>query len=74
MHKFQKEISTLGLMERLLSINRARFWVYHEIAKHIGLVDDLTSVWGADRANAVLSIAYQWLHTTSNAAYLYETW
>ena len=30
MHKFQKEISTLGLMERLLSINRARFWVESE--------------------------------------------
>ena len=30
MHKFQKEISTLGLMERLLSINRARFWVLEE--------------------------------------------
>lgn len=30
MHKFQKEISTLGLMERLLSINRARFWVIEE--------------------------------------------
>ena len=30
MHKFQKEISTLGLMERLLSINRARFWDYYD--------------------------------------------
>ena len=30
MHKFQKEISSLGLMERLLSINRARFWVLGE--------------------------------------------
>ena len=36
MHKFQKEISTLGLMERLLSINRARFWAA-DACKH-GLV------------------------------------
>ena len=32
MHKFQKEISTLGLMERLLSINRARFWGFESEA------------------------------------------
>ena len=65
---------TLEKMAALETKLAAEFPLYHEIAKHIGLVDDLTSVWGADRANAVLSIAYQWLHTTSNAAYLYETW
>ena len=48
--------------------------LYHAIAQKIGLVEDLTKVWGIDRANAVLSVAYQWLHTSSNAAYLYETW
>lgn len=48
--------------------------IYHAIAKDIGLVDDLTSVWGSEKANAILSIAYHWLNTSSNAAYLYNTW
>ena len=50
---------TLEKMAALETKLAAEFPLYHEIAKHIGLVDDLTSVWGADRANAVLSIAYQ---------------
>ncbi len=38
------------------------------------MLDDLTAVWGTDRANAVLSIAFHWLHTVSNAAYLDDSW
>ena len=41
MQKFQKEISILGLMGSLLSINRARFWVINVSAKDKQLVKAL---------------------------------
>lgn len=50
------------------------FPLYYAIAKSCGLIDDIETVWGKERAGAILSIAFQWLHTTSNAAYLYESW
>ena len=49
------------------------FPLYYAIAKSCGLIDDIEAVWGKERAGAILSIAFQWLHTTSNAAYLYES-
>lgn len=64
-------LDQLGSLETKLA---AEFPVYHAIAQEIGLTEDLAAVWGKDKANAALSIAYQWLHTGSNAAYLYESW
>lgn len=48
--------------------------VYYALAQETGLLEDLTAVWGAERANAFLSITYHWLHTASNTAYLYDSW
>ena len=62
-------LDQLGSLETKLA---AEFPVYHAIAQEIGLTEDLAAVWGKDKANAALSIAYQWLHTGSNAAYLYS--
>ena len=48
--------------------------IYHAIAGKIGLVADLTACFGKKCADMALSIAYHWLHTASNAAYLYQSW
>ena len=48
--------------------------VYYEMARRIGLVEDLTKVWGEEAANLIISLASQWLHTSNNALYLYESW
>ena len=50
------------------------FPLYYAIAKSCGLIEDIEAVWGKQRAAAIVSIAFQWLHTTSNATYLYESW
>ena len=50
------------------------FPLYYAIAKSCGLIEDIEAVWGNQRAAAIVSIAFQWLHTTSNATYLYESW
>lgn len=47
---------------------------YNAIAEETGLKEDLTAVWGEDKATAAISIASHWLNTGSNAAYLYESW
>lgn len=51
MQKFQKEISILGLLERLLSINRARFWDTCSIKKR-GTLCTLNSCDGFQNPNA----------------------
>lgn len=48
--------------------------VYYAAAQETGLPEDLAAVWGEDVARAVLSIAFHWLHTSSNAAYLFDSW
>ncbi len=48
--------------------------LYNAIAAETGLKEDLTAVWGEDKATAAISIASHWLNTGSNAAYLYESW
>lgn len=48
--------------------------LYNAIAEETGLKEDLTAVWGEDKATAAISIASHWLNTGSNAAYLYESW
>lgn len=64
----------LQQIESLETKLAAEIPLYHAVAQEIGLVKDLTDVWGKDKADAVLSVAYQWLHTGSNAAYLFDTW
>ena len=48
--------------------------LYYEVAKDIGLIDDLTAVWGAELANVMLSLAFHWLSSGQNACYLYNSW
>lgn len=48
--------------------------LYYAISKETGLVEDLTAVWGSEAAKAMLSIAFHWLNSSSNAAYLYASW
>lgn len=48
--------------------------VYYAVADATGLAEDLTTVWGKDQANAILSLSFHWLNTTANAAYLFESW
>lgn len=48
--------------------------LYYAVARAVGLLEDLTIVWGEERARAVLSVAFHWLHTAFNAVYLYESW
>ena len=52
----------------------AEFPLYYEAARATGLIGDLTAVWGKERAEAVLSIAFHWLNTANNASYLYDSW
>ncbi len=61
----------LSSLDTLLA---AELPLYYAIARAVGLLDDLTIVWGEDRAKAVLSVAFHWLHTAFNAVYLYESW
>lgn len=58
----------------LETVQAAEFPLYYAVAEQIGLIDDLTTVWGTQGANTILSVAFHWLHTSSNAAYLYESW
>lgn len=62
---------TIGALETKIA---AEFPIYMAVAKETGLKDDLVSVWGTEKAKAILSVAFHWLHTSSNAAYLYESW
>ena len=47
--------------------------LYYAIAHQTGLLEDLICIWGEDRANAILSLAFHWLNTTFNATYLYDS-
>ena len=42
--------------------------------RETGLLEDLAPTWGADEANKILAIAFHWMHTSSNSAYLFKSW
>ena len=52
----------------------AEFPIYYAIARDLGLIEDLTAVWGEQAAKAILSIALHWLHTSQNCGYLFDSW
>ena len=52
----------------------AEFPIYYAIARDLGLIEDLTAVWGEQAAKAILSIAFHWLHTSQNCGYLFDSW
>lgn len=58
----------------LTPILAAEFPVYYELANSVHLRQDLVAVWGEKAADAILSVAFHWLHTSQNAAYLYASW
>lgn len=50
------------------------FPIYYYIARDVGLIDDLNLTWGARISNMILSVAFHWLSSGDNAAYLFESW
>lgn len=66
--------STKTFLSSLSTLLVAEFPVYYAIAKETGLLEDLTQTWGADEANKILAIAFHWMHTSSNSAYLFKSW
>lgn len=48
--------------------------LFIEIAKQIGLWEDLCLTWGEAACRAACSLASHWLMTAKNASYLYESW
>ena len=48
--------------------------VYYAAAEATGLPEDLAAIWGKNKAKAILSLAFHWLSTSDNAAYLFESW
>ena len=52
----------------------AEFPIYYAIARDLGLIEDLTTVWGEQAAKAILSIAFHWLHTSQSCGYLFDSW
>lgn len=66
--------STQTFLSSLSSILVAEFPVYYAIAKETGMLEDLTQTWGANDANKILAIAFYWMHTSSNSAYLFKSW
>ena len=66
--------STQTFLSSLSTLLVAEFPVYYAIAKETGLLEDLTQTWGADDANKILAIAFHWMHTSSNSAYLFKSW
>lgn len=48
--------------------------LYWACAEETGLIDDLTATWGDERAKAILSVAFHWLHSATNSVYLYDSW
>lgn len=52
----------------------AEFPLYYAVARDSGLIEDLQRVWGVNAANALLSLAFHWLHTENNSVYLYPSW
>lgn len=66
--------STQTFLSSLSTLLVAEFPVYYAIAKETGLLEDLTQTWGADDAHKILAIAFHWMHTSSNSAYLFKSW
>ena len=62
------------MCDSLSSSLAAELPVYHAIAAKIGLIHDLRETFGKALADMTLSVAYHWLNTSANAAYLYKTW
>lgn len=59
----------------ILSSQRAgELPIYHAVAEETGLVEDLTKVFGENRAKAMLSIAFHWLSSSDNDGYLFDSW
>ena len=58
----------------LSSLRAGELPLYYAVAKDLGLVEDLTNVFGKNEADAILSIAFNWLSTGDNAAYLFNSW
>lgn len=58
----------------LSSLRAGELPLYYAVAQELGLVEDLTSVFGDNDARAILSIAFNWLSTGDNAAYLFNSW
>lgn len=48
--------------------------VFIEIAKQLGLWEDLCKTWGETACSAICSLASHWLMTAKNATYLFESW
>lgn len=61
-------------MASLETLLAGEFPLYYAVAEKTGLLEDLTAVWGEQSARVILSVAFHWLHTEHNAAYLYESW
>lgn len=62
-------------VDDILSSQRAgELPIYHAVAEETGLVEDLTKVFGENRAKAMLSIAFHWLSSGDNDAYLFNSW
>ena len=68
------DVSPATPWSTLTSKQAAELPVYYEMARRTGLLEDLNFVWGEDVCNAVISLASHWLHSSSNSAYLYESW
>lgn len=68
------EVATPATPSVLEAKVAGEFPLYYAIAQQTGLLEDLISTWGEDRANAILSLAFHWLNTSFNAAYLYDSW
>lgn len=68
------EVAPSTVVSALESKQAAEFPLYYAVARDTGLLEDLTAVWGAHCAQIMLSVAFHWIHTGHNAAYLYESW
>ena len=66
------EVATPATPSVLETKVAGEFPLYYAIAQQTGLLEDLISTWGEDRANAILSLPFHWLNTSFNAAYLYR--
>ena len=64
----------IALYSALVERGAQEFPLYYKVAQDIHLVEDLEMTWGHHVTQAILSIAFHWLNTESNAAYLFESW
>lgn len=56
------------------SVVAAEMPLYYQIAKDLGLIEDMLKVWTVPQTNAALSLAFFLLSTQTNAFYLYSDW